>query len=231
MTTPHIIIDPRTGNLVPEANNLIKVGAVVDAIKSGQTTSADIGAFFGSVAVGGRGGHYYACAAEFFELVTRENGSTWQLTDTGTIFAELGAADRLIYLTDFFRDSPYWEETNDGLQDLGFSGGTSTRLAAGFASWRRQLENLSDLLEKAPIGSRWHAEVFEGLLKEKTAAAAEETRLAEAARRQSETEETQKRYLAWQSANPERQAAQERRRLERARDTAHTALTTAARRA
>lgn len=84
--------------LVPQANSLAHVCAVVDAVAAGCTRARDVADALG---LSTRQGAYYPHAAHLLGLVERisvEPPHEWDLTEAGRRFAELDEAGRLTYL-------------------------------------------------------------------------------------------------------------------------------------
>lgn len=129
--------------LVPQANSLAHVCAVVDAVAAGCTRAVDVAEALG---LSGRQGAYYPHAARLLGLVERvsvEPPHEWDLTEAGRRFAELDEAGRLAYLDEALAANEWIDvltrEGADGLRrrwaDEGLGDSTIERRLATVEAW------------------------------------------------------------------------------------------------
>ncbi len=116
---PPIVVDEPVDTIVPQANSVPNISAVVDAIADGCYSGLEIGE---AVGMSGRQGEYYPNAAHTLGLAERSygmDGSGWQLSPTGAAFVGLDAEGRADYICDAI-DEIDWVNTyvNNGPEAL-----------------------------------------------------------------------------------------------------------------
>lgn len=130
----------------PQANDLHKVAAVVDAVSAGVDSTAGIAETIG---VAARQGAYYPNAAGTLGLVERDDAFSgpgiWSVTNLGKTFANAAVADRLDILKGAVLDldaAVVYTSGSDGpaalaqaYQDSGLAADTASRRLATIRSW------------------------------------------------------------------------------------------------
>jgi hypothetical protein len=144
-----IFIDPDATaqeSLIPQANSLSVISAVVDAIADGCSTTGFIAEAIG---LSGRQGAYYPSAAQALGLVTEAGVGPvheWVLSPLGAEFVGLNSSARVDRLNDILSDIEWLDTyTCDGTEALraswekenGLSPETITRRLATIAAWAK----------------------------------------------------------------------------------------------
>ena len=139
-----IVYEAPEFTLVPQANSLANISAVVDAIADGCCTT---GAIAEAIGMSGRQGGYYPSAAHTLGLVQEINGTPpydWELTSAGAAFVGLDAAGRVDYLHSALSEiewiATFVKEGPEALRadwtfDHDLSEQTLTRRLATIATW------------------------------------------------------------------------------------------------
>lgn len=142
---------------VPQADDLDKVSATVDAINAGANTSGSIGESIGNVH---RGGSYYANAAGYIGLIAKspdEYGvSRFHLTEHGEKFVALDSRGRAEMMSQMVRetpimqdyiDNPNKEEAEKMLAEADLGEVSAKRRAGSLRSWYSTLQNSNTLAQ------------------------------------------------------------------------------------
>jgi hypothetical protein len=138
--------DTAQESLIPQANSLSVISAVVDAVADGCSTTGSIAEAIG---LSGRQGAYYPSAAYALGLVTEVSGGPtheWVLSPLGAEFVGLNASERVDRLNDILSEIEWLDTyTCDGSEALraswekenGLSTETITRRLATIAAWAK----------------------------------------------------------------------------------------------
>lgn len=136
-----------TTTVVPQANRIETVVAVLDAVAAGCDTAASIGAGIG---LHQRQGGYYAHAGQTLGFLTVDTTLVpheWSLTDAGADLVELDASGRAAELTaallalpelEYFAEgtgSTAAESVEELIADDGYAETTAERRTATYAAW------------------------------------------------------------------------------------------------
>lgn len=144
---------------VPQADDLDKIGSVVDSINAEADTPEAIG---DAIGVGDRNGSYYANAAGYLGYVEKHtdyNGFTrYGLTTLGEQFLAMDENDRAVALASSVEHSPLVQSARAGenveeeISKSGATGGYSDavarRRAQTISSWIRSVDNRGQLQQK-----------------------------------------------------------------------------------
>jgi hypothetical protein len=166
----------------PQANDLDKVSAVVDAVAAGANTAEAIAE---SMSMVDREGSYYGDAAGYLGLVQTVSGGdikTYELTPAGEQMLEADPNERLTMLRDITAQAPGMqmldEYGTDGvgeyLEAAGLGEATATRRTATLVSWSRSLAQPEDFANDIALSV--------GTTRLRSAAAAEHAEEGRAAR-------------------------------------------------
>lgn len=139
-------------SLTPQASDLDRVAASVDAISNGAITSGSLGESFNVTA---RDANYYANAAEYIGLVRKgesvDGVHEYELTENGHIFKSADAPTRVEMLKELANTTPlmkaYHESGKDrakleeAIRDNGYEDTVAKRRASALISWDRKLNS------------------------------------------------------------------------------------------
>jgi hypothetical protein len=128
---------------IPQANDLDKIVALVDAVNSGANTGEAVAETF---EMSGRQGPYYADAAGYLGLVDTIHGAnvrTYELTTIGQQMLASAPGERVALIRELIASTPAvqilsddgQESMLDFLSEAGLNDGTSARRGACASSW------------------------------------------------------------------------------------------------
>jgi hypothetical protein len=137
-------------SLTPQASDLDRVAASVDAISNGANTSSALGESFN---VTQRDANYYANAAEYIGLVRKgeamDGVHEYELTENGHVFREADAQTRVEMLKELTYTTPLMKEYQESgrdratleqaIRDSGYEDATAKRRASALISWDKKL--------------------------------------------------------------------------------------------
>lgn len=140
-------------SLTPQASDLDRVAASVDAIANGANTSGALGESFKVTA---RDANYYANAAEYIGLVRKgesmDGVHEYELTENGHIFKSADAATRVEMLKELANTTPLMKAYHESGKDRskleeairdngGYEETVAKRRASALVSWDRKLNS------------------------------------------------------------------------------------------
>ena len=141
---------------VPQADDLDKVSATVDAINAGANTSSSIGESIGNV---NRGGSYYANAAGYIGLIAKspdEYGvDRFHLTEQGEKFVTMDSQDRASMMSNMVNETPLMQgpertltEQAKMLSHEGLNEISAKRRAGSLSAWHSAIQDKGSFAQK-----------------------------------------------------------------------------------
>lgn len=143
---------------VPQADDLDKVSATVDAINAGANTSSSIGESIGNV---NRGGSYYANAAGYIGLIAKspdEYGvDRFHLTEQGEKFVTMDSQDRASMMSNMVKETPLMQEYRENpsreqaekmLSHEGLNEISAKRRAGSLSAWHSAIQDKGSFAQK-----------------------------------------------------------------------------------
>lgn len=141
-------------HLVPQANSIVHISALVESVDSGANTSNSIA---DTLDMKGRQGHYYANAAVYLGLVSKQEsayeggGHEYQLTENGRLVKEAEPQERAEMIRSMVNATPLMrayhasnrdeESVKQSIREMGLDEQTVDRRAAVVVSWDKAVNN------------------------------------------------------------------------------------------
>ena len=159
---------------VPQADDLDKVSATVDAINAGANTSGSIGESIGNVH---RGGSYYANAAGYIGLIAKspdEYGvDRFYLTEHGERFVTMDSEERASMMSSMvnetplmqeYRENPTKEQAEKMLSHEGLNEVSAKRRAGSLSAWYTAIQDKGSFARKIKTESNGVAQRAQGAI-------------------------------------------------------------------